>query len=217
MGQEMDAAVVGAAIAGLVAVILFVIERTVARRAAYVERRRLAFEDVILSMSTYVAATIEAMGKPSVTIGVTIPQARARMTLALRARDRPLTWWITGMESRLMRAADLFETDAPAAFERIEQVNEDVMNTLLNVHLGVLREHDLITPGALFWREEHGKSIPAKYAGLLTWAEKPQPSRAARGPWPWAQRLWTRTSRTVMRSLGREVPPNWLPAWALLD
>lgn len=202
MGEEMGAAVVGAAIAALVAVLLFVVERSVARHAAFVERRRVAFDEVILSYAAFLSASFTAAGKPAPEFAAPLVTSRGRMSLALRKEDRALSWWLTGMEKRLAEAAE--RLPERAAVERMEQINTNVLNTLLDIHLGVLNNRDLVVPAALYWLEATTGRIPAEHAARAITAERPRPDPQHHGfaaamfaAWNWIARRFRRPDPTT--------------------
>ncbi|MFC7942674.1 hypothetical protein ACFUPZ_05375 [Microbacterium oxydans] len=210
MGEEMDAAIVGAAIAALVAVVLFVIERSVARHAAFVERRRLAFSEVIESFGTFVSATIESKGVPPAENASRLLGSRSRMSLALGKKDRALNWWLTGMEKRVGAAARLFATDPNQGIDRIDALYEDVSNTLIDIHLGNLNRHDIVVPAAFFWAEHQSGFVRPDLADLEGAAERPRRDPRAHGFRARLVRVWLWFTRPVRR---RRVE-SWLPSWA---
>lgn len=198
MGEEMDAAIVGAAIAALVAVVLFVIERSVARHAAFVERRRIAFDEVIVSYAAYVSASLMAGDKPSPEFAAPLVTSRGRMALALRKKDRALSWWLTGMEERLSDAAGALP--ASEAVTRIDQVNTNVTNTLLDIHLGVLNNRDMIVPASVCLFESTGVTVPPEHFVAATDVERPRPDPRHHGFRALAFEVWNWLTRRFRRS-----------------
>lgn len=206
MNPEMAAAIVGAAIAALVAVVLFVVERSVARHAAFVERRRVAFDEVILSYAAYVAAALGTGGKPAPEFAAPLITSRGRMALALRKQDRALAWWLTGMEKRLAEAAD----EIPKLVSRIEEVNSNVTNTLLDIHLGVLNNRDLVLPAALYWVEAQTGQVPREHTDAARAAERPRPDPRNHGIRAVPFAVWTAMSIPFRRNRSA----TWAPEWA---
>ncbi len=209
----MDAAIVGAAIAALVAVLLFVVERTVARRAAFVERRRLAFDDVIQSFGVFISAAIETKGLPPADNAATLLSSRARMSLALGKNDRALNWWLTGMEKRLSAAAGMFATSPDEGLTRIDTLFSHVSNTLIDIHLGELNRHDLTIPAALFWVEAQSGAIPQELVEYEEVAERPRRQASNRG----FAAMLTRSALWVSRPFRRRRANDWLPAWVEME
>lgn len=210
MSDEIAAAIIGAAIAALVAVVLFVIERTVARHAAFVERRRLAFDEVIVSLGTYVTAALETGGIPSADNAARLVTSRARMSLALGRDDRALNWWLNGMEKRVGDAARLLATSNEEGIERIEALNSNVTNTLIDIHLGALSKHDLTVPAALFFIEATEGPIPAEFAETERFAERPRRDKSKHT----ANAYFVRMGARVARPFRRNRRDLWLPRWA---
>lgn len=173
---EIAAAVLGGGIATVTAVLLFVGERIVSRRAAYTERRRLAFDEVILAFAAYVAASMESGQKPEPAIAASLVTARARMTLALRVDDRLLGWWVNGMEGRLVEAVNQLPTSGPDRFARVEAVNSNLVNTLIDLHTGRMNNRDMIGAAAIFWAET-SRGVDIRNEKPDEWAAAERPRR----------------------------------------
>lgn len=195
----------GAGITTVVAVAIFVVERSIARSAAYLERRRAALDAVMIAFAEYVATSMAEGRPPAAQVGANLVTARARMNLALREKDRPLGVWIGGMERRLGEAAQT-SSNQQARIRRLEQIHSRVNNTLIDVHAGALSEADLIVPASLFWLETTGEDVRASHPQESAAAERP-----VRVPWSvwsrltgWGIRRW----RALGRTLGFIKPAN---------
>jgi hypothetical protein len=86
-------------------------------------------------------------------------------------------WWLTGMQSRLHRAAQpvggLLE-DLARRGERIERVLSDLSNTLIDVHTGRLLRADMTMPAGLFWAEAQGVDIDVDFPDAIDDAMRPR-------------------------------------------
>jgi hypothetical protein len=202
---EIAAAVLGGGMTLIAAVVIFVAERMVARHAAYVERRRAAFDEVIQAFGRCVTSVIETSGNPDPAVTAGVVTARARMTLALRVTDRALGWWLDGMERRFAEAVRELPAPGPNPFARVEAVNSNVVNTLIDLHAGAMNQHDMVIPATVFsWEIEHGAAVKTEIPGEFAAAERPRRRPENHGLRGWTRRLRGRTLLGVRRLFGRE-------------
>lgn len=164
-------------IAAAVSLVIFVLERVFSRFSKFKEKREAAFFDIVTAFSKYGYEAIMLGRSPNSEVAISIEPLKIKVLLLLGNKHKPLVFWISGMFNRLVMAAAEQPKSQEELLKRAENLGailENLSNTLVDIHSGILTEHDMLMPGSLFWAETLGLNIDLEFPEELDKAMRPR-------------------------------------------